>query len=235
MPRSAYNTIVDIAAQQQGYVTQQDARGAGIAATTLARMAERATLVRTSHGVYRVPLILAGPLDRYMEATLWPRGVRGVLSNETALGLYDFSDVNPTKIHITVPRAHRPQRETPRLYVVHRADLRHDEITAYEGERPVGRANDRFRDLLDLLVLRDLIDDLPALRRACETTFASRATHAWPPSLEVPPTWRAGYARLACSEKYENTRWWLGSGVTAISRSKSRRRASSSGSPVSSR
>jgi hypothetical protein len=54
------------------------------------------------------------------------------------------------------------------------------------SERPVGRGNDRFRDLVDLLVLRDLIDDLPALRRACETTFASRATHAWPPSLEVP-------------------------------------------------
>lgn len=133
MPRSAYTTVVDIAAEQQGYVTQEDARGAGIAATTLARMAERGTLVRTSHGVYRVPLIPAGPLDQYREATLWPRGVRGVLSNETALTLYELSDVNPAKIHITVPRAHRPQRKTPPLYVVHRADLRDDEITAHEG------------------------------------------------------------------------------------------------------
>ena len=133
MPRSAYTTVVDIAAEQQGYVTQQDARGAGIAATTLARMAERGTLVRTSHGVYRVPLIPAGPLDQYREATLWPRGARGVLSNETALSLYELSDANPAKIHITVPRAHRPQRATPTLYVVRRADLRDDEITAYEG------------------------------------------------------------------------------------------------------
>lgn len=133
MPRSAYAAVVDIAAEQQGYVTQDDARGAGIAASTLARMAERGTLVRTSHGVYRVPLIPAGPLDQYREATLWPRGARGVLSNETALGLYELSDVNPAKIHITVPRAHRPQRETPALYVVHRADLRDVEITAHEG------------------------------------------------------------------------------------------------------
>ncbi len=133
MPRSAYNTVVEIAGEQQGYVTQEDARAAGIAPTTLARMAERGTLVRTSHGVYRVPLIPAGPLDQYREATLWPRGVRGVLSNETALSLYELSDVNPAKIHITVPRAHRPQRETPTLYVVHRADLRDDEITAHEG------------------------------------------------------------------------------------------------------
>lgn len=133
MPRNAFSTVADIAADQHGYVTQRDARAAGVAATTLARMAERGTLIRTSHGVYRVPLIPAGPLDQYMEATLWPRGVRGVLSNETALDLYDLSDVSPAKIHITVPRAHRPQRVAPALYVVHRADLRDDEITAFEG------------------------------------------------------------------------------------------------------
>ena len=133
MPRNAFSTVADIAADQHGYVTQRDARAAGVAATTLARMAERGTLVRTSHGVYRVPLIPAGPLDQYMEATLWPRGVRGVLSDETALDLYDLSDVSPAKIHITVPRAHRPQRVAPALYVVHRADLRDDEITAFEG------------------------------------------------------------------------------------------------------
>jgi hypothetical protein len=46
-------------------------------------------------------------------------------------------------------------------------------------------------------VLRDLIDDLPALRLACEATFAGRATHAWPPALDAPASWRVGYARLA--------------------------------------
>jgi hypothetical protein len=65
------------------------------------------------------------------------------------------------------------------------------------SERPVDRVNDRFRDLVDLLVLRDLIDDLPALRLACEVTFADRATHAWPPALDAPASWRDGYARLA--------------------------------------
>lgn len=133
MPRYAFAAVAQIAAEQHGYVTQHDARAAGVAATTLARMAERGTLVRSSHGVYRVPLIPVGPLDQYMEATLWPRGVRAVLSHETALDLYDLSDVNPTKIHITVPRAHRPQRVVPELYVMHRVDLRNDEITAFEG------------------------------------------------------------------------------------------------------
>jgi len=35
----AFSTVADIAAEQHGYVTQQDARGAGVAASTLARIA----------------------------------------------------------------------------------------------------------------------------------------------------------------------------------------------------
>lgn len=133
MPGAAYNRIAEIAAEQHGYVTQADARSAGIATATLARMHERGTLERTSQGVYRVPLIPAGPLDQYMEATLWPRGVRGVLSHATALELHGLSDVNPAKIHVTVPAAHRVQRRVPALYVLHRAELDVAEVTAVEG------------------------------------------------------------------------------------------------------
>lgn len=133
MPGAAYNRIAEIAADQHGYVTQANAREVGVAAATLARMHERGTLERTSHGVYRVPLIPTGPLDQYMEATLWPRGARGVLSHETALDLHGLSDVNPPKIHLTVPAAHRVQRSVPGLYVIHREDLDAADVTAVEG------------------------------------------------------------------------------------------------------
>ena len=162
MPRHAFATVAEIAADQHGYVTQQEARAAGVAATTLARMAERGTLVRVSHGVYRVPLIPAGQLDQYMEATLWPRGVRATLSHETALDLYDLSDVSPAKIHITVPRAHRVQRAVPALYVVHRADLRDDEITAFEGipiVTPVRAVLDAHAAGLGPALIAQAIDD----------------------------------------------------------------------------
>lgn len=64
-------------------------------------------------------------------------------------------------------------------------------------DRPVGRENHRFRDLVDLLLLRDLVDDVPALREACVKTFERRATHVWPPELTVPEAWRDGYRLLA--------------------------------------
>lgn len=38
----------------------------------------------------------------YMAAALWPQGIQGVLTHDTALDLWDVSDVNPAKIHITV-------------------------------------------------------------------------------------------------------------------------------------
>lgn len=62
-----------------------------------------------------------------------------------------------------------------------------------------GRENDRFRDLIDLQLLRDLLDDgaMPFLREACVEIFELRGKHAWPPSVTVWPSWRAGFAAMA--------------------------------------
>ena len=46
-----------------------------------------------------------------MEAVLWT-GRRGALSHETALDLFELSDVNPSAIHLTVPRAFRTRKDT---------------------------------------------------------------------------------------------------------------------------
>ena len=60
-----------------------------------------------------------------------------------------------------------------------------------------GRNNDRFRDLIDLLLLQELVTDYVGLREACEAVFRLRATHPWPPVLDVPPHWAEPFARLA--------------------------------------
>lgn len=60
-----------------------------------------------------------------------------------------------------------------------------------------GKRNERFRDLVDLLLLEELLPDEADLRDACESVFRARGTHAWPPPLEVPPHWAEPFARLA--------------------------------------
>jgi hypothetical protein len=60
-------------------------------------------------------------------------------------------------------------------------------------------SNERFRDLADVLLLRELVEDLPAVRAACVEVFAFRGTHGWPPALEPPAFWEELYAELAAS------------------------------------
>lgn len=64
-------------------------------------------------------------------------------------------------------------------------------------ERPAERENLRFWDLLDLILLRALIEDLRPVRAACREIFAGRDTHAWPPDLDVPAAWAEPFARMA--------------------------------------
>lgn len=60
-----------------------------------------------------------------------------------------------------------------------------------------GKRNERFRDLIDLLLMEELVTDYRGVRNACETVFHSRRTHEWPPTLVVPPHWIEPFARLA--------------------------------------
>jgi predicted transcriptional regulator of viral defense system len=133
MPGATYNRLAEIAADRYGYVTTADAEALGVDPHRLFEMARRGQLDHPMTAVYRVPLIPVTPLDPYMQATLWPIKAGAVISHVSALGLYELSDVNPAKINITVPRAHRPRREVPALYVLHHEDLETDEVTAYEG------------------------------------------------------------------------------------------------------
>lgn len=62
-----------------------------------------------------------------------------------------------------------------------------------------GKQNERFRDLVDLLLMDAMIThDYAALREACELVFRNRNTHPWPPDLStVPAHWAQPFARLA--------------------------------------
>jgi hypothetical protein len=60
-----------------------------------------------------------------------------------------------------------------------------------QGER------ERFRDLIDLIICRDLVADLGDVRDACIDTFDARSLHAWPPILQVPNSWAEPYTALA--------------------------------------
>ena len=63
-----------------------------------------------------------------------------------------------------------------------------------------GPENDRFRDVIDILLVEDLLRNEVGLARtgeACKDIFAVRAKHAWPPTVTVYDSWREPFAALA--------------------------------------
>lgn len=51
------------------------------------------------------------------------------------------------------------------------------------------KTNDRFRDLLDIVMLSALTPPSPELRAVCEETFKIRRRHGWPPAIVTYPHW----------------------------------------------
>jgi predicted transcriptional regulator of viral defense system len=145
MPGAAQVQVYELAAEQHGYVTAAQARRAGITRQALNKMSVRGTLERVSHGVYRLVHFPPSSMDPYMEAVLWPAPARAVISHETALSLYGLSDVNPARIHVTIPRASRVRRVVPKRLAVHRLDLDENDVNIYEGV-PVTTPERTIRD-----------------------------------------------------------------------------------------
>ena len=162
MSGSSYSTLYNLAEDQMGYVTTAQGRGVGVSAEAMVMMERRGTLERVSRGVYRLVDFPTVAHAQYMQATLWPAGIRGVLSHETALSLHQLSDVAPAKVHIAVPIGFRVQREIPGYLVVHHEDLPSEDVSRLEG-MPITTPARTIRDCnaahLGPALIRQAIDE----------------------------------------------------------------------------
>jgi predicted transcriptional regulator of viral defense system len=127
--------LYEIAEDNYGFVTVADAEDAGVRPQRLAELARRKTAVeRCGYGLYRLTRFPHDELETYRLATLWPYPEQGVLSHDTALMLYGLGDVNPAKIHITVPQGFRiRRRKVPGIYAIHHEHLAPGQVTRFEG------------------------------------------------------------------------------------------------------
>ena len=127
-----WDRLVELAAEQHGYVTTRDARDIGVDPVQLRLLAARGRLERAGRGVYRVPVLPRSEHDDLAAAVAWTLG-RGAISHESALELHALADVNPSRIHLTVPRDNHPRAAGGELYRLHRRDLPALEITSVDG------------------------------------------------------------------------------------------------------
>lgn len=160
MPRSRMNELFDLAEATDGLVTSKQAREVGIKDSVLVRLAQRGRLVRAARGVYRIAHYPPDRFAQYREAVLWAQASHGpeqiALSHQTALAIFGLSDVNPAKVHLTVPKDARLRRESPGWIVIHRSGLAPGEITEHEA-MPVTSPTRTIMDVLEATHRVDLV------------------------------------------------------------------------------
>ena len=93
--------------------------------------------MREHRGIYRLALYPMTDRPDLAVWALWSRNrneeIQGVYSHHTVLSFYDLSDLNPAKIHMTVPTHFRRNSEIPGVLVLHYADLPDSDVETAQG------------------------------------------------------------------------------------------------------
>lgn len=86
-------------------------------------------------------------------------------SHQTALSLHDLSEVNPAKLHMTVPGTFRKKSEIPGILVLHYDNLPDSDVEVAAGYRFTGP----LRTILDVIASGEV--ELRLMNQAVRQAF----------------------------------------------------------------
>ncbi len=124
-----HNALYRLAEQQAGYFTARQAATAGFSWERLTEHAKSGRFQRVAHGIYRLAQF---PSSRFEDLFVaWLRcGPKSAISHQSALAVYDLSDVIPSETHVMVSRTSSRRRVGIRL---HTNQLRSADVVKREG------------------------------------------------------------------------------------------------------
>ena len=128
--------LFQLASEQRGYFTAAQGREHGYSRALLAYHAKEGTIERVYTGVYRFRDYPSTPREEIVPAWLALGKDRAVVSHESALELWNLSDLIPDAIHLSVPRSrrHLPHLPGVKIHTTTRP-LDSDNVQALEGIR----------------------------------------------------------------------------------------------------
>jgi predicted transcriptional regulator of viral defense system len=124
-----FNHLYQLAEAQAGYFTAKQAHEAGYSRERLSDLTTRDQFIRVQQGIYRLPHFPASRFEDLFIAQM-RAGPNSVISHDSALAVYNLSDVLPAEIHVIMPRTGSRRRAGIRL---HTNNIKIDEITKREG------------------------------------------------------------------------------------------------------
>ncbi len=136
--RVASEKLFEIAVGQQGYFTYRQAIESGyLPSSTIFHVKAGNWIKEKIRGIYRLAQF---PPQERPDLVLWAlwsanrKGtVQGIYSHETALSIYELTDIMPAKFHMTVPKRFRKNGIMPPNIVLHRSDIKPRDIRKMHG------------------------------------------------------------------------------------------------------
>lgn len=142
--------LFNVAQTQGGFFTAKQAEEAGFDSHNFTYHVKVGNWEREYRGIYRLSNYPRVEHSDLIIWSLWSRGgderPKGVYSHETALSIFNLSDAMPSKLHMTVPSNFRRSAKTPKILILHYADLKPEEI----------RGNEEYKVTCPLKAILDL-------------------------------------------------------------------------------
>ena len=136
-PRDNERRLFEIADSQQGFFTAKQAVTSGYSEKNHAFHVHAGNWVRELHGVYRLRSYPQSPESDLVLWSLWSRGKdgipQGIYSHETVLSYHDLSDINPARLHLTVPTRFKRMAKLPEHLVLYKSNIPKGEIRQMRG------------------------------------------------------------------------------------------------------
>jgi len=129
MKREIETQLYKIAEDQAGYFSLTQAYELGLRRNQIYRELQRGKFERAGRGVYRFVQFPASRFEGIHIAVL-SAGTRAVVGFQTALYVYELSDLIPDEIHLILPITSSRRRPGIR---VHTNQLIPDDVTQFEG------------------------------------------------------------------------------------------------------
>lgn len=139
------------ASTQGGYFTAFQAFNAGFDHKNHAYHVKAGNWIREFRGIYRLSHFPIPDDAQYALWSVWSLNRKGfpqgIYSHETALSLFDLSDLQDVKLHMTLPRGYRRHCNIPEVLQLHHATIsleEREERNGYLVTRP-------FRTIADIV------------------------------------------------------------------------------------
>ena len=122
-------SLLEVASSQSGYFSAAQALEAGYSYQAQRHNVNQGNWTRVDRGIFRLPEWPVGRHEDLVRWTLWSRN-QAVASHATALAVHELGDVNPVRVHLTVPAGFRKKSNG---VVLHRGVLPGEDVEGWEG------------------------------------------------------------------------------------------------------